>query len=63
METARANQGSCPCVGYAYVPVQELDAIYDECSALKNGTLFPTLDLDICEYGCVCKECGGGCDE
>lgn len=53
----------CGCVGYGYVPVQELDCTYDVDSALHRGTVFPELDLDICEYGCVCKSCGGGMNE
>ena len=53
---------SCGCVGYAYVPVQELCSTYDDDMALMRGTLFPTLDLSICEYGYVCKEKGGCLD-
>lgn len=50
---------SCGCIGYGYVPVQELNCIYDIDAAISNGTVFPELDLDMCEYGCICK-CGGG---
>ena len=49
----------CGCVGYAYVPIQYLDEVYSVCDALENGTLFPELDLNIKEYGCVCKSTGG----
>ena len=55
--------GACGCVGYAYVPVQELDCTYDVCTALNQGTVFPELDLNICEYGKVCKKAGGLSDE
>ena len=48
----------CGCVGYAYVPVQELNTTYDVCTALYQGTVFPELDLNICEYGKVCKKVG-----
>ena len=50
---------SCGCVGYAYVPVHYLNNLYDACEGLNNGTMFPELNLTICEYGKVCKACGG----
>lgn len=50
---------NCGCVGYAYVPVQNLCNTYDVCTALVQGTVFPELDLNICEYGKVCKKEGG----
>ena len=58
------NVSSCPmhgcgCVGYAYVPIQYINDIYSVYDALENGTLFPELNLNICEYGYVCKEVGG----
>lgn len=49
---------SCGCVGYAYVPVQELTCTYDAAEGLNQGTIFPQLDLSICEYGKICKEEG-----
>lgn len=49
----------CGCVGYGYVPVQEMQELYDVSKALKQGTVFPELDLDITEYGKVCKQWGG----
>lgn len=49
----------CGCVGYGYVPVQELNKIYDLPTALNRGTIFPELDLSIEEYGKVCKAQGG----
>lgn len=51
---------SCGCVGYGYVPVQELNETYEPCMGLCQGTIFPELDLNICEYGTVCKQWGGG---
>ena len=57
------NFGACGCVGYAYVPVQELNGTYDVCTALNQGTVFPELDLNICEYGKVCKGAGELSDE
>lgn len=51
---------ACGCVGYGYVPVQEMNEVYDVCHALNQGTVFPELDLNICEYGKVCKKWGGG---
>ncbi len=62
METEKPNMTSvaCGCLGYAYVPIQSLTCIYeDPCTALSNGTIFPELDLNICEYGSVCKKQGG----
>lgn len=50
---------SCGCVGYAFVPVQRLESVYDCKEALERGTLFPELDLTMDEYGKVCKQVGG----
>lgn len=50
---------ACGCVGYAYVPVQRLEKVYDAEDALKNASLFPELVLTIEEYGKVCKQAGG----
>ena len=49
----------CGCVGYAYVPVQILDNLYDVSKSLTEGTVFPELNLTIDEYGKVCKANGG----
>ena len=49
----------CGCIGYGYVPVQQMEDMYDSSTALTQGTVFPELDLDINEYGCVCKKWGG----
>ncbi len=51
---------ACGCVGYGYVPVQEMQETYEPCTGLCQGTIFPELDLNICEYGAVCKQWGGG---
>lgn len=51
---------TCGCVGYGYVPEQELECVYENAAtALERGTLFPELDLTIDEYGKVCKRVGG----
>lgn len=58
MEVEKPNTSgtACGCVGYAYVPIQKLESIYEDvCAALMQGTIFPELDLNICEYGMVCK--------
>ena len=52
---------SCGCVGYGYVPRQNLNCVFDAQTALKQGSLFPELVLTIDEYGKVCK--GGGMAE
>ena len=49
----------CLCVGYAYIPPQILNDIYPACEGLYNGTIFPELELSMCEYGNVCKSNGG----
>lgn len=49
----------CGCVGYAYVPLQQLRETLSAEDALKNGSLFPELILTINEYGKVCKQRGG----
>lgn len=62
METEKPNLTgiACGCVGYAYVPIQRLTCVYEEAeTALSRGTIFPELDLSICEYGSVCKQQGG----
>ena len=64
MSCCERSMGGCEecmygCIGYAYVPMQRLGMVYDEDTALTRGSLFPTLDLPICEYGKVCRECGG----
>lgn len=53
----------CGCVGYGYVPIQELECVYDVETALCSGTVFPELDLDISEYGKVCKGWGGAAND
>lgn len=53
----------CGCVGYGYVPIQELNCTYDDSTALSRGSLFPELDLSIDEYGSICKGMGGCADE
>lgn len=54
---------SCGCLGYAFVPEQELNCTYDDTTALNRGSLFPELDLTIEEYGSICKGMGGVEDE
>lgn len=56
---ADACDMGCGCVGYAYVPIQTLNMVYDPAKALCQGTIFPELDLSISEYGKVCKASGG----
>lgn len=46
----------CTCLNklplaYSYTPMQELDSLYDQCEALKNGTVFPELNLPLGVYG------------
>ncbi len=41
----------CMIPGYAYVPIQKLQSVYDTDKALSCGTLFPSLDIPMNEYG------------
>lgn len=54
------TQNGCGCVGYGYVPVQNLNTVYDAKEALCRGSLFPELVLTIEQYGKVCKSEGNG---
>ncbi len=53
----------CGCIGYGYVPEQQLKSTYCPCDALEQGSLFPELALTMCEYGKICKHSGGSEDE
>lgn len=48
----------CGCVGYAYIPPQQLNEVFCAEDALKNASLFPELVLTMCEYGNTCKQKG-----
>lgn len=41
----------CMIPGYAYVPKQKFSNTYNAENALKQGTIFPTLDIDMETYG------------
>ena len=52
---SESNKPSCPypkcgCVGYGYVPVQEMEEVYDDCTGLMQGTIFPELDLNTVRF-------------
>ncbi|MDD6483493.1 MAG: spore coat associated protein CotJA [Clostridiales bacterium] len=49
----------CGCVGYGYVPEQVMGETYCPATGLMQGTVFPELDLNICEYGKICKQWRG----
>ena len=49
----------CGCLGYGYVPIQQLDTVFSAEDALQKASLFPELVLTIEEYGKICKGCGG----
>ena len=48
----------CGCLGYGYVPVQQLETVLCPEDGLMQGSIFPELILTINEYGKICK--GGG---
>lgn len=51
------NEKEFVCVGYAFVPPQKLEQVFEPNDALMRGTLFPELYLPINVYGkCPCKE-------
>ena len=52
------NMFNCGCIGYGYVPIQELKSVFCPADALKKGSLFPELALTIEEYGKICKSGG-----
>ena len=52
------NSNYCGCVGYGYVPVQQLNSVYSPAEALCRGSVFPELVLTIDEYGKICKNGG-----
>ncbi|MBR0365486.1 MAG: spore coat associated protein CotJA [Clostridia bacterium] len=62
MACAMPDKG-CGCVGYAYVPIQELGCVYNVDAAISAGTVFPELSLTIDEYGKICKKWGDTADE
>lgn len=53
-------QKGCGCLGYGYVPVQQLNTVYNAKEALAAGSLFPELALTIEQYGKICKSEGKG---
>lgn len=38
-------------LAYSYTPLQEIDTIYDNETALSKGTVFPELYKPMCVYG------------
>lgn len=53
------NNCKCGCIGYAYVPIQELNEIFCPEEALNQASLFPELVITMEEYGKICTQCGG----
>ncbi len=58
MDNSMPNNLVCPCIGYGFVPYQQLCKTYTPEKSLEAGTLFPELSLTIDEYGKVCKQEG-----
>lgn len=43
------NKSSCDtALAMAFVKMQEFDQLYDQCKGLKEGTMFPELNLIFC---------------
>ncbi len=50
------DNNKCRCLNelplaYSYTPMQELDTLYSYSDGLKNGTMFPELNLPFGVYG------------
>ena len=52
------NKCEFGCLGYGYVPFQQLNSVFCPDEALQNGSVFPELVLTIDEYGKICKSKG-----
>ncbi len=51
-ENNKPSSGKCvQRLGYAYVPVQQMNEVYPPEKALERGTMFPELDLPFGMYG------------
>ncbi|MBQ2942467.1 MAG: spore coat associated protein CotJA [Clostridia bacterium] len=48
-------------LAYSYVPYQRSGSMYTECEALKQGTVFPSLDKPLNVYGL--EFCNRRCEE
>ncbi len=56
MDFLTDDYDECICLNklplaYSYTPLQELSSTYNDCEALKNGTVFPELNLPKGVYG------------
>ena len=56
MCSGSSDYNDCTCLerlplAYSYTPMQELDSLYSYSDALKNGTLFPELNMPLGVYG------------
>ena len=50
------HNDKCTCLNklplaYSYTPVQKLDCLYSYSEGLKNGTMFPELNMPLGVYG------------
>ncbi len=50
------DYNECACLNklplaYSYTPMQELDTVYSYEEGLKNGTMFPQLNMPLGVYG------------
>lgn len=50
------HNNKCTCLNklplaYSYTPMQELGSLYSYSEGLKNGTIFPELDMPLGVYG------------
>ncbi|MBO4896850.1 MAG: spore coat associated protein CotJA [Clostridia bacterium] len=43
-------------LAYSYVPIQKIGSVYSNTEALRNGTLFPELNLPLGVYGVFTKK-------
>lgn len=60
IKTSESQCSGCLCelpLAYSYTPLQELDTVYDNMTALSKGTIFPELYKPVSVYGkefCSC---------
>lgn len=50
------NNNCMNCIGYAYIPVQNLNQTNTPENALEQASLFPELTMTINDYGNICRE-------
>lgn len=50
MDMYNDNKQYMKRVGYSYVPIQKMEKVYSPNQALREGTIFPELNITLEEY-------------